>query len=180
MCEPTTIAAMSFALSAATTAVGYVGQMQQASAQEQMYQQNRESSIKSMELGWTQNNNRIMQEREAAALEKANAARETRAAEATAKVAAAEAGVSGLSVDQLLGDINGNYGRYASGIDTQTDWTVSQLQMEQRGVRAAGIDRINSAPRGRKPSLFGAALQIGAAGLGYATDLDRIKRQGYA
>lgn len=170
---------MTFAISAASTAAQYVGQMQAAEAQNATYEQNRIAATKAQELSWQQIDTRTIQEREAAATEKANTAREVRAAQATAKVAAGEAGVGGLSVDMLLGDIAGRYGRYASGVDTQTDWSVAQLQMEKRGVAAQAQDRINSVERGRKPSLFDAGLRIGAAGIGYAADRERIKRQGY-
>lgn len=180
MCEPTTIAAMTFALSAASTAASYVGQMQAAQATERANTENRNNALKAMELNWEQLDARTIQEREAAATEKANAARQVRGAKATAQVSAAESGTGGLSVDALLGDIQANYDRYASGVDTNVDYSLAQLQMEKRGARASGIDRINSAPRGQKPSLLGAGLQIGAAGLNYATDRSRIQRQGYA
>ena len=57
-----------------------------------------------------------------------------REATSTARVAAGEAGVSGLSVDALLRDLNGQRDRFNDGVTQNLERTHDQLQREAEGV----------------------------------------------
>jgi len=174
MCDPVSLAG--FAISAASSVVGFMGQQQQAAQQDALYKQNRANALRAFEDKQVATNWRMIQEQESAATEKQDVALQSRAAQASARVAAGEAGVSGLSVDALLGDIVGRTSRYNDRIDQQTDWTVAQLQQEKKGQAAQAVDRINSVPRGTKPSFIDAGLRIGAAGLNAYTDYQKRSR----
>ena len=69
---------------------------------------------------------------------------EARAAASSARVAAGEAGVSGLSVDALLRDLYGDRERLNSNANMQLDRTVDQLNSEARGVQSGTQSRLNS------------------------------------
>ena len=167
MCEPTTLILLSTAVSAASTGLGFIAQSQQAAAEEEFQQRQfeitRANSNRNFLNQATQSNLRISQEEEAAQGERQ--AREIDRAQtvSSARVAAGEAGVSGISVDALLADFN----RSASTRDQTTRRNVSlfrqQSGLELEGLAAQAANRTAGAlPRPvQRPSLLGAGLQIG-------------------
>jgi hypothetical protein len=165
MCEPFTIAAASFAIGAAQSVSGFLGASQQAKAQTAAYEQNRKNAIQSANDQYAATNQRIIQERASAAASKQDALREQRAATATAKVAAGEAGTSGLSVDALLADYDARTARYTGRVDDNLQATEEQLLREESGIRSNAVGRINSVQPGQKPSFFDAGLRILGQGL---------------
>lgn len=118
---------------------------------------------------------RTRQEIESAAEEKFQVTQETRAAQATALMAAGEGGVSGFSVANLIQEFAGQQGRYNASVDKQLSWNAQQAEMNMRGVEAQGQDRANSAPALSKPSFLSAGLRIAGAGLGAYTDYNQRK-----
>ncbi|WGD31652.1 hypothetical protein AncyloWKF20_07490 [Ancylobacter sp. WKF20] len=140
--------------------------MEAYNQQEAMYEQNRLNSIKAMNDEVNQINLRTQQERTAAAEEMQKNIRTVTAQKATAEATAGEAGVSGLSVDMLLGELDNAASRDRSNIQSNLDMTVAQLDQERRAAETTRDNRINSVPRGRKPSGLGLAVGIGQAGLG--------------
>jgi hypothetical protein len=108
---------------------------------------------------------RMLQEQEKGAAEKMDTVREAREAKATATVAAGEAGVSGLSVDALLAEFDGRAAAANDRTDQNTEWTLSQLNNEMKGIRANAEDRINSVQRAAAPSFFNTGLKIAGVGL---------------
>lgn len=176
MCD--LMAAIGFGLSAASSVVGYEGQVQPANQQNEMYVENAKAANENLKSEYYQNQQRMIQEQEAAATQKREAQRELRGAQATATVAAGEAGVSGLSVDALLNEYAGRTGEYNDKVDQQTEWTMAQLNNNMRGFQSKAQDRINSVQRANKPSFLDTGLRIASAGLGSVNDYnDRIYKQ---
>ena len=159
MCDPMTIAIGSALAGAAGQVVSY--QNQQA-----MYEQNRQNAMAAFRDNQKGLNDREMQEQDAAAQKRFDTSLQAKAAEATSEVSAGEAGVSGISVDALVGDIGARAGRATSNIDTNLDWTTSQLQAEKTAGAHQQTDRINSVPA---PNFADAALRIAGVGLNSAS-----------
>lgn len=172
MCD--LIGIVGLAISAASSVAGYMGQVQAAKDQNQMYRQNAENANKSAINKYTLMQQRMVQEQQAAGEEKIEAAREARAARATAAVAASDANVSGLSVQGLMQEFYGREGSYRASVDRQTEWSLNQMNQEMKGVQAEARDRIDSVQRARRPSFFDAALRIAGAGFdSYSGYVDR-------
>ena len=110
-------------------------------------------------------NLQISQERESAALEKFHTALEGRAARSTNVVAAGESDVSGITTHALACDFASREQRYSARVDRQTDWTIVAVLTDKKARSYEALDRINSQPRIREPSLVGAVLRIAAGGL---------------
>lgn len=165
MCGPLMTAVGGFLISAASTAIGFVGQQQAYSQQLQYHNENAARADADMKRGYISTQRRMIQEEAAAAGERQEVAREGRAARARAMTAAGEAGVSGLSVDALLADF---YGREAEFMDRsyqQVEWSHQQLTENMHGIRSQAEDRINAVPKPVKPSFIDAGLRIAGAGL---------------
>lgn len=117
MCAPAIFALTSLFVGLAGSAVSYMGQQQmanqQAAYQQQLMNLERQRALQEQQQLLVRNMQeqeamrlRQSQEKEAASRELNKVAMEARAASSRATVAAGEAGVSGLSVDALLGEIN--------------------------------------------------------------------------
>jgi hypothetical protein len=154
-----------FAIGAAQQVVSYQGQVQAANEQNRMYAENAARANQSARDQMFQTQQRMLQEQASAANEKIDVQREARAAKATAMTAAGESGVSGLSVDALLAEFDGRQAEYEDRIDQNTEWTMTQLNNEMKGIRSNAEDRINSVQRAAKPSFFDAGLRIAGVGL---------------
>lgn len=163
MCDP--LSMIGFAVSAASSAVGYAGQVSAANEQNRIYAENATRANQNAKDQMFQTQQRMIQEQSAAADEKIDVQREARAAKATAFTAAGESGVSGLSVDALLSEFDGRAAEYEDRVDQNTEWTMNQLNNEMKGIQSNAEDRINSVQRAAKPSFFDAGLRIGGAGL---------------
>ncbi|WP_448955725.1 virion core protein, T7 gp14 family [Labrys neptuniae] len=165
MCDPITLGIASFAIGAASSVANYMGQQSAADAQNQMYEANRKNAVAAYEekaLGLGQ---RQAQEMDAAAADKFDTALEARAARATTSVAADQNGVAGATVDGLLRDMYAQEGRYGGRVDTNTDWSMAQIQQDKKSASYQTVSQVNSVPRGQKPSFMNLGLQIAGAGL---------------
>lgn len=165
MCGPLAMAVGGLAISAAQTVVGFVGQMQAAREQERFYNENAARADADMKRGYIAAQRRMIQEEAAAHNERAEVAREGRAARARAITAAGEGGVSGLSVDALLADFYGREAEFMDRSRQQTEWTQQQLIESMHGIRSTAEDRINSVPKPVRPSFIDAGLRIAGAGM---------------
>jgi len=128
-------------------------------------------SLASMEHQQEGLQQRIRQEQEATVTEEERNARAAASARATARTAAGEAGVAGLSVEALLNDFTAQEGRYRYGVRRNNELVTDQLTAEMEGARAQAQGRIHSItslnlePVSR-PTYLGAALRIGGDALG--------------
>ncbi|MDR7145555.1 hypothetical protein [Rhizobium sp. BE258] len=171
------ISLIGFTISAASTAVGFVGESAAADEQNRMYQENAQRANQNARDQMFATQQRMLQEQEAGAAEKINTMKEARAAKATATVAAGESGVNGLSVEALLQEFDGRAASYNDRVDQNTDWTMNQLNAEMKGIRANAEDRINSVQRASKPSFWDAGLRIMGSGLdAYNTSYERQQK----
>ncbi len=182
MCEPATISlalgGLAIATSAATGIVSYVGQSQQAAAQaayqSQVAQVQNQQILENARLAnesflrqSEQENLRQQQEGEKAGQEIQQTQIEAAQARARARVAAGEAGVSGLSVDSLFADFYRQEDVFRESVRRNQDFSRLQSQENIKGFRAQAQGRIASirpyVPEPVvRPSFLGTALQIGS------------------
>lgn len=101
--------------------------------------------------------------------------REALAARETAKVAAAAAGVSGFSVDALLGDLYGQEARFADSVRGQFDNTQAQLAAEGRGMAGTTRARNASLPAIQRPDYITAGTKAGTGVWGAYRDHLKIR-----
>jgi hypothetical protein len=165
MCNPLVLAAASFAIGGAQTVTSYIGEKQAAATQNALAQQNQQAANASLVREYADVQTRQIQEKDAAAVQKQDVAREARAARATTMAAAGEAGVSGLSVDALLADVYGKEATSKDRISQNSGFTTDNLTREMDGLKAKAQDRINSMPWSSGPSPFASALKIGGTAL---------------
>lgn len=163
MCNP--FGLLSFAIGAAQEVMGYQAEVASANEQNRQYRENAMRANQNARDEQFQTQQRMLQEQEKSAVEKMDNVREAREAKATAAVAAGEAGVSGLSVDALLAEFDGRAASANDRVDQNTEWTMSQLNNEMKGIRAKAEDRINSVQRAARPTFFNTGLKIAGAGL---------------
>lgn len=163
---PAALAISSLVVGAGTAAISYVGQQSQASAQatyqSQLSAQQRQQYINQANSERSQQ----AQQQEALNRDSAKVAQEAREARARATVAAGEAGVTGLSVDALLGDFSRQESSYLESNLRQEQFLSAnkedQLKALQQGAQFS-LTQINQ-PISR-PSPFALALGITGAGV---------------
>ncbi|MFN4278305.1 MAG: hypothetical protein ACK4FJ_18585 [Ferrovibrio sp.] len=163
---------MATALAAASFVVGAAGAVSQhqagkaeAKANNDWVNQNAQRAAQATRDQYADLQLQREQERQAAAQEKQDISLDAIKARATARVAAGEAGVSGLSVDQLIADYYDRELTAKDRINQQTEWKSQQIANQMSGVKAQGDDRINSQRMKAGPSFFDAGLRIVGAGI---------------
>jgi hypothetical protein len=141
-----------------------VGQQQAAKMQGEANQRQYENSMRAMAANVNQTNAEHMQQREGAMqkLEENNLSR--RAAEAKATVSAGENGVSGLSVDALMGEMDMKSGRFASAVTTNYENAEQAINTQRQNIGINAASQINSLKTPSMPDYATAALRIGDAG----------------
>lgn len=164
MCEPvsmSTLFAASLALSTATAGAGIIGQSQQ-------YNANAKSAAQSFAIQNQQTNLATVQGEAATGQKAMQSQTDMLRAVATAKASANEGGISGNSVDALIGDYHAAEGRYLNDLATQGKWDAAQADLQKRGQQATATARINSVA---KPDFLGSALRIGGDAINSYTKL---------
>lgn len=166
MCEPVSLAAATFALGATQAITSFVGQ-------NRMSEQNAANVISSTNTQYAYMQNRMEQERKAGVQQITENRIAALRASSTAETAAGEAGVVGLSVDHLLGDIQGRQGRFTDSVNQNFEMQRDGLLGQEESVRAQGQSRINAVPKGDPMQL---ALGVAGAGLSAAGGYFKMKR----
>lgn len=164
MCDPVSMVA--FGIQAGSVIMDFKADQQAAKQQNQRAQDNAFAAAQATRDQHAQVMIGQLQEQQAAGEEMIQVGLETRAAQATAAVAAGEANVAGNSVRALLREFGGRQGTYNAGMRRQQEWSAQQADMTMKGITAQGQDRINSVPTVAPPSFFDAALRIAGAGVG--------------
>lgn len=156
---------------AAQTGYQYYGEKQQAKSQarfqEAAAKEGQELAKESFQNQQTDIQNRAQEQSEADAQQVGQVKKEAAQARSQARVASGEAGVAGLSVDALLADFSNQEAESLGTIKRNTFFRKRQLQQEQLGLRAQGMNQLAStrfAPI-RGPSSIGAGLSIAGQGL---------------
>lgn len=165
MCTAAVMAVAQFAISAASGAMSFVGQQQQAKIQDALYEQNRLNAQTAYEDTVRARGHQQAQEQDSTAAEKFDTALEARSARATNAVAADQNGVSGFTVDGLMRDMYAQEGRYDARVDQNTEWSLAQLQETKRAAGYEMVKRTNEVSPGQKPSFMNLGLQIAGQGL---------------
>jgi hypothetical protein len=144
--------------------VGYVGAGAEADVTNAYYGQNRQNAIVAASDRYASLNNQALQERAAASQELFEKQTEALRTRATAEASAAEAGVTGLSVDALMDDLLAQQGRQRQAIETNYETRRNAIADEGVATYHNTVSRINSAKRAASPSPIPYLLQgVGGA-----------------
>lgn len=155
MCGPLALGIASFALSAVGQVVGFIGADQQAKAQQESARVAYENDVRQIATRQVQETDAANRKLQMMELDEADR-------KAEAQVAAAGAGVAGLSVDAIMRDIGARAARNKETEKLNVRYVVNQLQYDKKGSQARGQGRINDAPR---PSPLGLLVGIGGSAL---------------
>lgn len=170
MCTPMSLAVAAVAMTAASSVSSVIAQQQQAQetadAQNKYNRQIEQNQL----IARNQNLAGLEMERKTAfqdATEQINQnTLAARKAEATARVSAGEAGLSGLSVDSLLRDLAGQAG-YDNATATENYLRQNtNINFRRENAQNEAVSAVNSVrqPTIQRPDYLGAALRIGQSG----------------
>lgn len=173
------VAIIGVVIAAASAGWGLYQQSQQTKAQnkyqdamadqrDQQIEDNYALSVSSANAQYRQLQERQQQETDAAAQKIQEGNIQGAKAVSTARVAAGEAGVSGLSVNNLLNDFMAQEARYRNSVSTNLGYANSQLEAQKQGIHAEATGRAQSIQPYikepvAKPDYVGAALRVGGA-----------------
>jgi hypothetical protein len=169
------LAGLQLAIGAASTAAGFIGQQQQYKGQMAMYKQNAQNAQEAAVSQYAHTQNRWLQDRSAASLEKQNANIEAMEARATAAAAGGEGGVQGNSLTQLLGSYYSKQGRYTAAVDQNYQMSRDYLWASMDQTKNQAQSQINAMPRPQKPSFLDAAIRIAGQGLETAASYNQMR-----
>lgn len=162
MCEPTTMMAVSVAMSAAGAGSGLYNQSQQRIAEQANFKYVQGQAAQDANATYSQLARRMEQENTAASQAIQENLDRSISATASARVSAAAAGASGASVDALMREYQMSSMNYAQRVTRQRALSEAENIMAQKGVKAQYTERVmQAAPRLPGPDYLGAALQIG-------------------
>ncbi|NPU64597.1 hypothetical protein HL667_06270 [Bradyrhizobium sp. 83012] len=140
--------------------VGYAAQKQAADEQNAYYARNARAAQIAAVNQYANEQNQIIQKRNAASQQVDETHRAALQARSTARVAAGEAGVTGLSVDALINDYYGREGRRVDSIDQNYEMDRDYMRANMESTRAQAEQRINSVKQAAEPSFADAAIRI--------------------
>lgn len=167
--------AISAGLGVASAGLQYVQGQQQADALQAQNDAANERARQYMIEDYDQTS-RMAQQETAAASQKINQNQiEARKAAASATVAASAGGVSGLSVDSIIGDIWGQEAQFRDSVNQNLENTGQQLNVERRSIQRGYTNQINSRQQPNRPSLLGATLTAGTSVVGAYKDTWKIR-----
>lgn len=141
----------------------YSAQTAAADAQNEYYMQNARAAQQAAANQYMWQQKRIAQERERTDQEMFENSVKAMEKRGSAYASAGEAGVSGLSVDALIGNIYAQEGRQQMAELTQYEINRDQIRAEMDQTQAQAQRQINSVQRASYPS-FGSFLIKGMAG----------------
>lgn len=159
MCAPV----IGLAFGVLSSVASFAAQSQQAAAQESQYQQNAVNAKMAMINEYQQENLRQIQEGQKKSAEDVQTNLKAAQAKAHTQAAAAEAGVTGISVDNLVADIGKQASDEMSAREYNYLSTVTQIQRQKEASRNQAQSRINSVPHGIQPSPLALVAGIGTA-----------------
>lgn len=136
MCAPA-------ALAIGSSAIGVIGQIAGAGAQNARARANAASASAAAVLDYKELDTEEIQQRQAAAQKIRETTVQGQALQATAAAAAADAGVGGNSVAALKNVISGRTSQQQTDINTNLNSALAQLELKKQGVQAETQSRIN-------------------------------------
>jgi hypothetical protein len=164
MCEPTTIGLV---IAAASAAAGVAVQEKNVSAQNKSNAQQRENAIEARNKNLSQLELAKQQATTQAGQKTFENNLAAQKAQATTTVAAGEHGVSGLSVDSLLSEIDGNRGRYNTSVEANLKDNVVGFDLQRENVQTGAVNSVSQLKTPAAPDYIGAGLKIGGAYMDY-------------
>lgn len=157
------------AVSTAVSAMGAVMQYQQAKVQadmqQQQFNQNKLLASRSMLEQARQLSLRQEQERAAALDRKRMSNIEAAQLQGRIVASAGEAGVAGMSISNLLADVERTRLNNEGTINRNLEAINQQADVERKALLTQAEGRINSVQQGVRPSLLATGLQIGGIAL---------------
>jgi hypothetical protein len=151
---------LSLAASVGQGIMGYMGEQAQYEADKVTYKTNLDNAIKSSNDRYESINNRVVQENATATQQMEEASIEGLKARASARTAAAEGGVSGVSVNSIVNDMFSREATFAANTKTNFDYSRNYWIGEGKAARAQGQNQINAVPKPRKPSFLPTAVSM--------------------
>lgn len=151
MCAPL-LAVAGAALSIAQGVAGFGAAQQQADEQNARYMANAREAQRAAVQSYGNQQIRADQERTSAGQQLFQQNIEALEKRGTAFAAAAEAGVSGLSVDSLTQTVTAQQGRRADVLGQQLSANLAAIRSNMDDTRASAQARINSVARAENPS----------------------------
>ncbi len=167
MALPFIVAAAATALKIGSEIASYSGEKKQAAA-------TRRSAEKAYQVSLSDLLARRTEERMSARERILKGRRIATGSASLARTSAGEAGVTGRSVDLLIGDIARERGEQAESVRQNLEITERQIGRQERGLRAQMEARIAGAPG---PSLLATGLRIGGAATSFAAGQIRGRPQ---
>ncbi len=165
MCEPATIAYMTMAMATASTAAQYSQAQDAANATNDQNARQYDNTLSAMRDNQASLSQQNQQEFAAAQQKAEDNSNRTRTADATARVAAGENGISGNSVDALFREISGGGARNQSSIYENYLTTNSQIANQGKSMSNNVTSQVNGLTNVAGPSALIAGLNIGSAGM---------------
>lgn len=156
---------LGLAMSAASAVVGFAAKQQQYERDVKQYNQNYQNALAANRDDQKQIALRQMQEQQAYQQKDHLAVLEQAEKSAEVNVNAAGAGVAGLSVDNLIGDVSRKTALNRETLETNWRNTASQLQAENNASTNKAQSRIQSMPVPIAPSPMSMFVDIGSAGV---------------
>lgn len=175
MCDPISLSAATLALGGGSAVYEYGQGRANAKAsakyQRQVYESNKALADANALRAYSALQRRAAEEHAMASKSIQNVTDQATAAQAAARVASGESGTAGASVDAVYQDFARQEAEFAGTVIRQRLFNTRQLEMEAKGVQLGQQAQILSAlPKPvETPSLIGALLRIGAAGLNAAS-----------
>lgn len=160
MCEPTTIGLV---ITAASAAAGVAVQEKNVSYQNKVNNQQRDNAIKARNENLAQVEVAKQQATTQAGQKVFENDLAAQKAEATTKVSAGENGVSGLSLDALLAEIDASSARYDDSVKPNLTDKVVGFDLQRDNVQTGAVNSVSQLRTPQAPDYLGAALKIGGA-----------------
>lgn len=162
MCDPGTV------LAAATLAIGTGSAIAGHVAQDKAAKANKQNALAALTGTWKDLSLQEVQQQDATGLTIMQADRQARTADAQARVSAGEAGVSGASVDAVLGDISAQGSAFKQVQKKNLDMTIAQIERQKVAASVDAQNRINSV---RPANPFATGLTIAGLGVDFGNTL---------
>lgn len=169
MCDPMS------ALAITSTAASLFAQQKAADAQGAANERQAANTMEAYRQNVAQSNLQQVQQQAQASQKLEQNNRAAAAAMARASVAAGENGVSGLSVDALLGDLATERDRYNDSVDTNYQSASGAIQSQRENLRANAQSQINALKTPVAPDYIGAGLRIGETVMRNPTASAKVK-----
>jgi hypothetical protein len=157
----TELAVVATVMSATQGIVSYMGAAADAASQTQYYEQNRLNSLQAYSDDIEANNLDLMAKQEDSTVQRLEMADQGLAARATAKVAAGERGLGGVTAAALEQDIGFQEGSAIANINRNDELDIQRHRLQSRNAKNTATSRINGVRPGKSPSLLALGASIG-------------------